>query len=59
MLRVLIIALVLLVAAMFMLPRPGPQVATMLDAPRELPAVTLIDQDTIRYEATMTDPEPA
>jgi len=45
MLRVLIIALVLLVAAMFMLPRPGPQVATMLDAPRDLPAVTLIDQD--------------
>jgi protein SCO1/2 len=44
-LRILVLALVMLVAVMFMLPRPGPQVATMLDAPRELPAVALIDQE--------------
>jgi protein SCO1/2 len=47
-LRILVVALVLLVAAMLMLPRPhemaaGPAVATMLDTPRELPAVALTD----------------
>jgi len=44
MLRVLVVALVLLVAAMMLMPRPGPQTATMLDAPRDLPDVALIDQ---------------
>lgn len=60
-LRVLVVALVVLVAALMLLPRPGdiasrgtvaPQadaaettVATVLDAPRALPAVTLVDKD--------------
>lgn len=61
-LRVLVIALVVLVAALMLLPRPGdiaergtvaPQgesvpptaVATVLDAPRELPPVALVDQN--------------
>lgn len=48
-LRILVVALVLLVAAMLMLPRPDrmaavPTVATALDAPRELPSVALTDQ---------------
>ncbi|HEY5666576.1 MAG TPA: SCO family protein [Gammaproteobacteria bacterium] len=48
MLRILVIALVALVAAMLLLPRPGElepplEVATVLDAPRPLPAVTLTD----------------
>ncbi len=47
MLRVLIVGLVLLVAALFLLPRPGgdlvPEVATFLPQPRELPAVALVD----------------
>ncbi|MDX1563075.1 MAG: SCO family protein [Gammaproteobacteria bacterium] len=47
-LRILVVALVLLVAAMWLMPRPGdfappPAVATMLDAPRPLPDVGLID----------------
>jgi protein SCO1/2 len=45
MLRVLVVALVLLVAAMMLMPRPGPQTAIMLDAPRELPDVALIDHN--------------
>jgi protein SCO1/2 len=49
MLRVLVITLVLLVAALMLMPRPSPhrptpEVATLLDAPRELPAVALTDQ---------------
>jgi len=47
MLRVLIVALVLLVAALFLLPRPGgnlvPEVATFLPEPRTLPEVALVD----------------
>jgi protein SCO1/2 len=47
MLRVLVIALVLLVAALFMLPRAergaAPQAATILPEPRALPAVQLVD----------------
>jgi protein SCO1/2 len=49
-LRVLVITLVMLVAAMLLLPRdravaPSLSVATRLDAPRALPPVALIDQD--------------
>jgi len=49
-LRVLVVALVVLVAAMMLLPHPGDiaaevTVATVLDAPRSLPAVALVDQD--------------
>jgi protein SCO1/2 len=49
-LRVLVITLVMLVAALMLLPRgrdvaPNLSVATRLDAPRELPPVALIDQD--------------
>lgn len=49
MLRILVIALVALVAVLFLLPRPAPPVgasvavATVLDAPRELPAVAMTD----------------
>jgi len=48
MLRILVIALVALVAAMLLLPRPGDvgpaiKVATVLDAPRPLPPVMLTD----------------
>jgi cytochrome oxidase Cu insertion factor (SCO1/SenC/PrrC family) len=46
MLRVLIVGLVVLVAAMFLLPRPGsspPANATVLPEPRALPAVELVD----------------
>jgi len=49
MLRVLVIALVALVAALMLLPRPGPGAgpvaATLLDAPRPLPDVALTDAD--------------
>jgi protein SCO1/2 len=49
MLRVLVITLVLLVAALMLLrPRvevPGVTVATVLDAPRSLPDVALVDQN--------------
>lgn len=49
-LRVLVIGLVLLVAAMMLLPRrdglPSAELtATLIDPPRELPAVTLIDHN--------------
>jgi protein SCO1/2 len=49
MLRILVVALVALVAAMFLLPRPGDlvpeiEVATVLDQPRPLPDVTLTNQ---------------
>ena len=49
-LRVLVVALVVLVAALMLMPRPGdvaPEVtvATVLDAPRPLPSVALIDQN--------------
>lgn len=48
MLRILVVALILLVAAMMLLPRPddfarAPQVATVLPETRELPSVALID----------------
>lgn len=45
MLRILVVALVLLVAAMFMMPRPLalPENATLLPAPRPLPDVKLVD----------------
>jgi protein SCO1/2 len=47
MLRILVVGLVLLVAVMFMLPRPGavaaPEVATWLPQPLALPAVELVD----------------
>lgn len=47
MLRILIVALVVLVAAMFMMPRgergAPPQTATILPEPRDLPAVALVD----------------
>ena len=48
MLRILVIALVALVAALFLLPRPGDMprgllAATVLDAPRDLPATALTD----------------
>jgi protein SCO1/2 len=46
MLRVLVVALVALVAAMFLLPRPGsspPTTATVLQEPLALPAVELVD----------------
>jgi protein SCO1 len=47
MLRILVVALVLLVAVMFALPRPSaralPENATLLPEPRALPEVTLID----------------
>jgi protein SCO1/2 len=47
-LRVLVIALVLLVAALMLMPRPAAppaatEVATVLDAPRPLPEVALVD----------------
>ncbi len=47
-LRVLVVGLVLLVAAVFMLPRPGgpvprPDVATVIEEPRPLPAFELTD----------------
>jgi len=49
-LRILVIALIALVAAMMLLPRPGdlirdPETATVLDVPRPLPDVALIDAD--------------
>jgi protein SCO1/2 len=48
MLRVLVVALVLLVAVMFMLPRPSaralPENATLLPEPRVLPDVALVDE---------------
>jgi protein SCO1/2 len=49
-LRVLVVALVVLVAALMLLPRPGDvasevAVATVLDVPRELPQVALTDDD--------------
>jgi protein SCO1/2 len=48
-LRVLVVSLVLLVAAMMLLPRPSAllpsvETATLLDAPRPLPAIALTDQ---------------
>lgn len=48
MLRILVVGLVALVAAMLLLPRPGDleptiEAATVLSAPRPLPAVTLTD----------------
>ena len=48
MLRILVIALIALVAAMMLLPRPGDiepavEAATVLDEPRALPAVSLTD----------------
>ena len=48
MLRILVVGLVALVAVMLLLPRPGElgpniEVATVLDAPRPMPAVTLTD----------------
>ena len=47
MLRILVVALVLLVAAMFVLPRPSarpePENATVLPAPRPLPDAKLVD----------------
>lgn len=48
MLRVLVVGLVLLVAVMFMLPRPGarvprPDVATVIEEPRPLPEFELTD----------------
>jgi protein SCO1/2 len=54
MLRILVIALVALVAVMFLLPRPDVpppiEVATVLDAPRDLPAVALTDADGRPFE---------
>jgi protein SCO1/2 len=49
-LRILVVSLVLLVAAVMLLPRPGdiarpPETATLLDAPRPLPPVALTDQN--------------
>jgi protein SCO1/2 len=54
MLRVLVIALVMLVAVMMLLPRdrdltPTLVAATVLDTPRVLPAVALIDQNGERF----------
>jgi protein SCO1/2 len=48
MLRIVVIALVLLVAAMFLLPRernavPAPEIATLLEPGLELPEFTLVD----------------
>jgi protein SCO1/2 len=46
MLRVLVVGLVVLVAAMFLLPRPGrspPVTATVLEQPLALPAIDLVD----------------
>ena len=50
MLRILVIGLIALVAALMLLPRAGDSersvtIATVLDAPRPLPDVALIDQD--------------
>lgn len=47
-LRILVVGLVALVAALMLMPRasdlrPEPQVATLLDAPRPLPEITLTD----------------
>lgn len=49
MLRIIVVALVVLVAAMMLMPRNGeliapPEVATVLPQPRELPAVAFVDQ---------------
>lgn len=44
-LRVLVIALIMLVAALMLIPRPSePELATVLDEPRALPAVALTDK---------------
>ena len=52
MLRVLVVGLVVLVAAMFMMPRPTspPSAATILPEPRELPAVELVDAHGSRLD---------
>jgi protein SCO1/2 len=52
MLRVLVVGLVLLVAAMFMMPRaPAPtSVATVLPEPRALPDVDLVDSHGARFD---------
>ena len=44
-LRVLVVALVVLVAALMLMPRPGVTVATVLDVPRPLPSVAMVDQN--------------
>ena len=64
MIRVLVVGLVLLVAVMFLLPRPGVRAptelsATQLDQPRELPAVPLIDQDGEPFEISTLAGRPA
>jgi protein SCO1/2 len=61
MLRILVVALVVLVAAMFLLPRSErgapPQTATILPEPRNLPAVELIDHtgQALRLDAPRDD----
>ena len=52
MLRVLVVGLVVLVAAMFMMPRPTspPSAATILPEPQELPAVELVDAHGSRLD---------
>jgi protein SCO1/2 len=56
MLRVLVVALVVLVAAMFLLPRPSsspPATATLLPQPLALPAVELVDATGNRADLEM------
>ncbi len=54
MLRVLVIALVLLIAVMFMIPHTAkiqtPVVAKLVEPPRSLPAVDLVDQDGRHFD---------
>ena len=49
-LRILVIGLVALVAAMMLMPRiPEPAIATVLDEPRPLPVVALTDQNNMPF----------
>lgn len=55
MLRILVVGLVMLVAALLLLPDepvPPPDVATVLPEPRELPATSLIDHDGGAFSTT-------